>query len=43
MKMEEYEKAYKLGKKEYQSRLLNGQLPTLEVLDEILPDSTSYS
>ena len=43
MKMEEYEKAYKLGKKEYQSRLLNGKSPTLEVLDEILPDSTSYS
>ena len=43
MKMEEYDKAYKLGKKEYQTRLLNGQLPTLEVLDEILPENANFA
>ncbi len=32
----EYEKAYKLGKKEYQHRMMKGLLPTLKVLDEIL-------
>lgn len=40
---EDYNKAYKAGKKEYQSRLMKGELPTLEVLDEILPPRGSYS
>lgn len=43
MAFEEYNKAYKLGKKEYQLRLLKGQCPTLEVLDDILPSRGSYS
>ncbi|MDO4305706.1 MAG: BMP family ABC transporter substrate-binding protein [Eubacteriales bacterium] len=40
---EDYTKAYKAGKKEYQSRLMKGELPTLKVLDEILPPRGSYS
>ena len=43
MSMEDYEKAYKLGKKEYQKRLMQGKRPTLKVLDEILPSKGSYS
>ena len=40
MSMEDYRKAYKAGKREYQSRLLRGQKPTLEVLDDILPNES---
>lgn len=40
---EDYVKAYKAGKKEYQARLMKGELPTLKVLDEILPPRGSYS
>ena len=43
MSMQDYEKAYKLGKKEYQQRLMEGKRPTLKVLDEILPSRGSYS
>jgi len=43
MSMQDYEKAYKLGKKEYQQRLMDGKRPTLKVLDEILPSKGSYS
>lgn len=43
MLMQDYEKAYKLGKKEYQTRLMEGKRPTLKVLDEILPSKGSYS
>lgn len=43
MSMQDYEKAYKLGKKEYQQRLMDGKRPTLKVLDEILPRRGSYS
>lgn len=43
MSMEDYGKAYKLGKKEYQSRLTRGEKPTLQVLDDILPSKGSYS
>lgn len=43
MSMQDYEKAYKLGKKEYQTRLMEGKRPTLKVLDEILPSKGSYS
>lgn len=39
----EYEKAYKLGKKEYQHRMLRGEDPTLPVLDDILPSKGQYS
>ena len=35
--MEDYQKAYKLGKKDYQARMMRGELPTLQVLDDILP------
>ena len=38
-----YEKAYKLGKKEYQQRISHGEKPTLMVLDDILPPKGSYS
>jgi basic membrane lipoprotein Med (substrate-binding protein (PBP1-ABC) superfamily) len=40
---EDYIKAYKSGKKEYQARLMKGELPTLKVLDEVLPPPGSYS
>ena len=43
MSMQDYEKAYKLGKKEYQRRLMEGKRPTLKVSDEILPSKGSYS
>lgn len=43
MAMEDYSKAYRLGKKDYQSRMFNGVRPTLEVLDDILPSRGSYS
>ena len=43
MAIEDYEKAYKLGKKEYQHRMLHGENPTLEVLDNILPPKGQYS
>lgn len=33
----------KLGKKDYQMRLLRGAKPILQVLDDILPDRSSYS
>lgn len=40
---EDYSKAYKAGKKEYQSRVMRGENPTLQVLDDILPPRGSYS
>ena len=43
MSMEDYKSAVKLGKKEYQNRLLHGQKPTLEVLDDILPPNEAPS
>lgn len=43
MNLEEYMKAYKAGKKDYQSRQLRGEKPTLEVLDDILPSRGYYS
>ena len=41
--MEDYQKAYKLGKKDYQVRMMRGELPTLQVLDDILPARGTYS
>lgn len=38
-----YEKAYKLGRKNYQTRTLQHKKPTLKVLDDILPPKGSYS
>lgn len=43
MASEDYSKAYKLGKKEYQYRMMKGMQPTLQVLDDILPVKGSYS
>lgn len=43
MSTEDYTKAYKAGKKDYQARLLKGVRPTLEVLDDILPQKVDYS
>lgn len=43
MSLEDYLKAQKMGKREYQSRLIRGLTPTLEVLDDILPSKGSYS
>lgn len=40
---EDYSKAYKLGKKDYQARMLRGEKPTLQVLDDIMPVKGSYS
>ena len=36
MTMDDYNKAYKAGKKDYQARLLRGEQPTLKILDDIL-------
>ena len=43
MSISDYEKAYKLGKKEYQQRMWHGEKPTLLVLDDILPSKGSYA
>ena len=41
--MEDYLKAYRMGKKDYQARMMKGELPTLQVLDDILPQKGSCS
>ena len=38
-----YEKAFKLGRKDYQSKIFQQKKPTLQVLDDILPPKGSYS
>lgn len=43
MGREEYRKALKSGKKDYQTRMLKGEKPILQVLDDILPERTSYT
>lgn len=43
MGVQDYEKAFKAGKKEYQSRMMQGKNPTLEVLDSILPPKGNYA
>ena len=43
MGKEDYIKAFKLGKKDYQARLLRGEKPTLQVLDDIMLTKDSYS
>ncbi len=43
MSLSDYTKAYKLGKKNYQYRMLHGLRPTLEVLDDIIPTKGTYS
>jgi basic membrane lipoprotein Med (substrate-binding protein (PBP1-ABC) superfamily) len=42
MSFNDYIQAAKLGKKDYQSRLIEGKLPTLEVLDDILHSTRDY-
>ena len=42
MSIQDYEKAYKLGKKEYQRRLMDGKRPTLKVLYEKNPNNTIF-
>lgn len=43
MGREDYSKAFKAGKKDYQARILRGVKPTLQVLEDILPEKGSYS
>ena len=43
MGKEDYSKAFKLGKKDYQARMLRGVKPTLQVLDDIMPEKGTYS
>ncbi|MCM1135528.1 MAG: BMP family ABC transporter substrate-binding protein [Clostridium sp.] len=43
MGREEYGKAYRMGKKDYQARMLRGEKPTLQVLDDIMPEKGSYT
>ena len=43
MGKEDYSKAFKLGKKDYQARMLRGGKPILQVLDDILPERDAYS
>ena len=43
MGKEDYSKAFKLGKKDYQTRMMKGMKPTLLVLDDIMPEKGSYS
>lgn len=43
MAVEDYGKAYKMGKKDYQARMMRGQQPTLQVLDDILPAKGTFS
>lgn len=43
MSLEDYSKAYRLGKKDYQARMLRGVQPTLQVLDYILPPKGTFS
>ena len=42
MAKDDYLKAYKSGKKDYQTRMLRGEKPTLQVLDDIMPEKGSY-
>ena len=43
MGSEDYSRAYRLGKKDYQARMLRGVRPTLQVLDDFMPEKGSYS
>lgn len=43
MSYEEYNKACKLGKKEYRRCMMSGECPTVQVLDDILPPRREYS
>ena len=43
MGSEDYSRAYRLGKKDYQARMLRGVRPTLQVLDDFMPEKGAYS
>ena len=43
MGREDYSKALKAGRRDYQTRMFRGEKPTLQVLDDILPEKGSYS
>lgn len=43
MSSEDYKKAYKAGKKDYQNRIMRGERPTLQVLEDLLPPKDSLS
>lgn len=42
MGLDDYMKAYRLGKRDYQARMLRGEKPTLAVLDDIMPEKGCY-
>ena len=42
MSLIDYNQAAKLGRKDYQSKLMAGKSPTLEVLDDILHITKDY-
>lgn len=42
MSREDYSKAVRTGKKDYQARMLRGEKPTLKVLDDIMPPKGAY-
>lgn len=42
MGLEDYTKAFRSGKKDYQARMLRGEKPTLAVLDDIMPEKGCY-
>ena len=42
MGTDDYMKAFKAGKKDYQARMLRGEKPTLQVLDDIMPEKGAY-
>jgi len=43
MAREDYNRAFKAGKKDYQARMLRGEKPTLQVLDDIMLAKNSYT
>ena len=43
MAVQDYEKAYKAGKRDYQQRMSRGEKPTLQILDDILPSKGKYA
>lgn len=42
MGRDDYARAYRAGKKDYQTRMLRGEKPTLAVLDDIMPEKGHY-
>ena len=42
MAKDDYLKAVKMGKKDYQSRMFKGEKPTLQVLDDFMPEKGTY-